>query len=295
MAIRSMTGFARVDGVSNGDSWVWEVRAVNAKGLDVRLRLPPGLEHIEVPARKRIGARITRGNLQLNLTNRSDAAKPRLKINEDVLDQVGAALALVRQKVEVGPSSPEGILAIRGVMESEIPTLDEDQHALISERILAGVDELMADLTNVREREGNVLAALLTTRLGALDQLLSRAEASPARTPEAIRARLSEQIETLMGASEGLDPARLHHEAVLLATKADIREELDRLGAHISAARELLENGGPVGRRLDFLAQELNREVNTLCAKSNDLELTAIGLEMKSIVDQLREQIQNLE
>jgi len=195
----------------------------------------------------------------------------------------------------VQPPTLDGLLSVRGVVEAVEAETDDEARAALAARVLADLDNALAALVADRMREGRAMAAVLTGHLAEIERLAAAAEASPARTPEAIRARLAEQVATLLGATEKLDPDRLHQEAVLLATRADIREELDRLAAHVAAAHALIAEDGPVGRRLDFLAQELNREVNTLCAKANDRSLTAIGLDLKAVVDQFREQIQNVE
>jgi uncharacterized protein (TIGR00255 family) len=290
-----MTGFARADGAGGGYRWTWELRSVNGKGLDVRLRLPPGFEQLEPAAREKIGAALTRGNVQASLTLQSDAGAARIRINEATLVEVVAAMRAVSRYIEAQPPTLDGILSIRGVLETVEGVDNEEARTALAASILADLDHSVRDLTADRVREGKAIAVVLTGRLGEIERLAAAAEASPARTPEAIRARLTEQVALLTGASPALDPDRLHQEAMLLATRADIREELDRLEAHVAAARALLAEEGAVGRRLDFLAQEFNREVNTLCSKSNDVGLTAIGLDLKAVVDQFREQIQNLE
>jgi uncharacterized protein (TIGR00255 family) len=290
-----MTGFARIDGAGEGFRWTWEVRSVNGKGLDIRLRLPPGFDHVEPAARERIAARLVRGNVQAGLAAQHEAGATRIRVNEDVLADVIAALEQVRGKVDATPPTLDGILAIRGVVEMAESEPDEAMRAALAADMIADLDRAVADLVAMRGREGAAIATVLRTRLDEMERLVKAAEASPARTPEAIRSRLAEQVAALLDAAPALDPDRLHQEAVLLATRADIREEIDRLYAHIAAARELIASDAAVGRRLDFLAQEFNREVNTLCSKSNDRALTAIGLEMKTVVDQLREQVQNVE
>jgi uncharacterized protein (TIGR00255 family) len=294
MALESMTGFARADGGTTF-RWAWELRSVNGKGLDVRIRVPAGFERLEPAIRERMAARLARGNVQAALSVDGRAAGQRVTIDEAVLAQVIDAMGRVGERIAVQPPTLDGILSIRGVVNIADADADEATRAATDGEILAGLDAAIAVLSETRRAEGTAIGALLATRLDEIASLTRRAEASPARQPETIRARLAEQIATLLDAAPALDPDRLHQEAVILATKADIREEIDRLDAHVAAARELLLKGGAVGRRLDFLAQEFNREVNTLCSKSNDRALTAIGLEMKTVVDQLREQIQNLE
>ncbi len=295
MSLRSMTGFARADGTATGYRWTWEIRSVNGKGLDIRLRLPTGFERLDPPARERCAARLTRGNIQSTLTLVSDSTANRIRINEEVLGEVLAVMEQIRGRIDVQPPTLDGILSIRGVVEAAENELDEATRTALDEEILRSLDQALADLVTMRAREGQAIGVVLTARLTEITRLVKAAEASPARTPDAIRARLAEQVAALLDAAPALDPDRLHQEAVLLATKADIREEIDRLDAHVMAATEILAEGGPVGRRLDFLAQEFGRETNTLCAKANDRSLTAIGLELKTVVDQLREQIQNLE
>jgi len=295
MSLRSMTGFARADGSAEGYRWTWEIRSVNGKGLDIRVRLSPGFERLDGPARERCAGRLARGNVQTNLTVAGETAAGRIRINEDVLNEVLAVMQKIAGRIDAEPPTLDGILAIRGVVEAAEGDIDQATLARLDAKILASLDHALENLVAAREREGEAIGATLKSRLEEIGRLVRAAEASPARTPEVIRARLAEQVAALLDATPGLDPDRLHQEAVLLATKADIREEIDRLDAHLAAASELLSQGGPVGRRLDFLAQEFNRETNTLCAKSNDRAVTAIGLELKAVVDQLREQIQNLE
>jgi uncharacterized protein (TIGR00255 family) len=290
-----MTGFGRADGAAAGYRWTWELRSVNGKGLDLRLRLPPGFERLDLPTRERSAKLLSRGNIQATMTVWRDGASEKLVVNEDVLAGVIAAMERIGARISVQPPTLDGLLAVRGLIETAEPIDDPEAQAALDDAILANFDEALSDLVAMRAREGSAIAGVLQLRLDEIARLTSAAEGSPARTVEAIRARLAEQVAALIDAAPALDPDRLHQEAVLLATKADIREEIDRLQAHVEAARTLLAEGGPVGRRLDFLAQEFNREVNTLCAKAGDRSLTAIGLELKAVVDQLREQIQNLE
>jgi uncharacterized protein (TIGR00255 family) len=296
MALSSMTGFARGQGMAGAYAWSWEIKSVNAKGQDVRFRLPPGWDAVEVAVRKRAIEQLARGTVYANLTVERKGVAPTVKINEPVLTAVLATLDKLDDRI-VGAARPtlDGILALKGVIEiTEDDEKPEDRRAAEA-AIVAGFDRLLADLVAMRREEGATLGRLLTARLDEIAALAARAEAAPGRKPEAIKARLAEQVATLLSASQRFDSDRLHQEALLLATKADIREELDRLASHGAQARKMLEDGGPAGRRLDFLAQELNRESNTLTAKANDVELTNIGLELKSVVEQFREQVQNLE
>jgi len=295
MALSSMTGFARGHGVAGPYAWSWEIKSVNAKGLDLRLRLPPGWDAIEVPARKNATEKLSRGTVYANLTVERKGVQPTVKVNEPVLNAVLATLKSLEGRVDATQPSMDGILALKGVIEITEEDEREEDRAAAEKAIIAGFDKLVADLIVMRREEGATLGRLLTTRLDEIASLAARAEAAPGRKPEAIKARLAEQIETLLAASTRFDSDRLHQEAIMIATKADIREELDRLDSHVAQVRKMLADGGPVGRRLDFLAQELNRESNTLTAKANDLELSNIGLELKSVVEQFREQVQNLE
>lgn len=295
MALSSMTGFARGHGVAGSYVWSWEIKSVNAKGLDLRLRLPPGWDAVEVPTRKNATEKLSRGTVYANLTVERKGVAPTVKVNEPVLAAVLATLKSLSGKVEASPPTLDGILALKGVIEvTEEDEREEDRRAAEA-AIIAGFDRLLADLIAMRREEGTTLGRLLSARLDEIAALAARAEAAPGRKPEAIKARLAEQVATLLSASQRFDSDRLHQEAILIASKADIREELDRLASHVAQAEKMLADGGPIGRRLDFLAQELNRESNTLTAKANDVELTNIGLGLKSVVEQFREQVQNLE
>jgi uncharacterized protein (TIGR00255 family) len=296
MALSSMTGFARSHGVAGPYAWAWELKSVNAKGLDLKLRLPPGWDAIEGPARRAAADKLARGSVFANLTIQRGGLPPVVRVNEPVLAAVLATLNGLAGRVEARPPSLDGILALKGVIEVSEAEEREEERAAAEAAIVTGFADAVAGLCEMRRTEGAALGAVLAARLAEIASLSARAEAVPGRKPEAIRARLAEQVAALLDASgKRLDSDRLHQEAILLATKADIREELDRLAAHVAQARKLLADKAPAGRRLDFLSQELNRESNTLCAKSNDVELTNIGLELKAVVEQFREQVQNLE
>jgi len=295
MALSSMTGFARAHGVSGNYAWAWELKSVNAKGLDVKLRLPPGWDAIEPGVRTRAAEALARGSVFANLTVNRQGAAPTVRVNEPVLNAVLAALNGLSGKVQAAPPSLDGILSLKGVIEVSEAEETEDERSSAAAAIVKAFGEALKGLAEMRRTEGAALGRILTERLDEIGTLAARAEAAPGRKPEAIKARLAEQVATLLDASQRFDPDRLHQEALLLASKIDIREELDRLIAHVAQAKKLLGDGAPVGRKLDFLAQELNRESNTLCSKANDLELTNIGLELKAVVEQFREQVQNLE
>ncbi|HEY8163618.1 MAG: YicC/YloC family endoribonuclease [Methylocystis sp.] len=293
--VASMTGFARARGNLGPWSYAWELKSVNAKGLDLRLRVPPNFDAVEIKARAAISARLARGSVFVNLTAKRAEQEGCARVNRAALERLLAALEDMPPHAALRPASLDGLLAIRGVVEIIEPEDDEAQRAALEKSVLAALDEALHALLSSRRSEGAALAAVLQERLARIAALTAQADALPARQPEAVRQRLAQQVARLLESAEGLDPARLHQEAVLLAVKADIREELDRLAAHVASAQKLLAEGGPVGRRLDFLAQEFSRETNTLCAKSNDPSLTEIGLELKIEVEQLREQVQNIE
>jgi uncharacterized protein (TIGR00255 family) len=295
MALSSMTGFARGQGFAGAYAWAWEIKSVNAKGLDLRLRLPPGWDAVEIPARKRATEALSRGTVYGNLIVNRKGGAPTVKVNEPVLAAVLAMLKDLAGKLDAAPPRLDGILGLKGVIEVAEEDEREDARRAAEAAVIAGFDATLADLMTARREEGATLARVLNARLEEIAGLASRAEKAPGRTPEAVKARLAEQVASLLATSQRFDSDRLHQEAIMLAAKADIREELDRLAVHVAQAQKLIAEGGAVGRRLDFLAQELNRESNTLTAKSNDVELTNIGLELKGVVEQFREQVQNLE
>jgi uncharacterized protein (TIGR00255 family) len=295
MALSSMTGFARGHGACGAYAWSWELKSVNAKGLDLRLRVPPGWDAVEIPARTRGAAALARGTVYGTLTVKREGVAPVVRVNEAVLAAVLMTIERLSGRVAAEPPRLDGILSLKGVIDVIDEDEREEDRSAAEQAVMAGFNQTLAELVAMRRREGETLGLLLTQRLTEIVTLAERAEAVPGRQPDAIRARLAEQVATLLNASDRFDPDRLHQEAILMASKADIREELDRLASHVSQAAGMIGEGGAIGRRLDFLAQELNREVNTLCAKSNDVELTKIGLELKAVVEQFREQVQNLE
>src|SRR5690349_11937194 len=295
MALSSMTGFARSHGASGSYSFEWELKSVNAKGLDLRLRLPPGWDELDAHAKKRAGEVLARGTVYANLNVKRTNAQSIVKINEDVLASVVQVAGQLAGRIDAVAPSIDGLLAIKGVIEVVEPESDEEEDKAARAAAAAAFDAALADLVAMRRREGATLGQILVQRMDEIAALAKKVEAAPGRKPEAIRARLSEQVAALLETSERFDADRLAQEALLIAAKADIREELDRIASHVAQARELIAKGGPIGRRLDFLAQEFHREVNTTCSKSNDLELTNTGLAMKNVVEQFREQVQNLE
>jgi len=295
MTIRSMTGFARTDGVTGPIAWHWEVRSVNGRGLDMRLRLPPGSEALEPRIREAVGKRITRGNVTINLNIKRSQGETRITLNTAAVRQVLAAIETLKTTMDFAPPRLEALLGIKGVLEVVEPEESQAEMQVRTGAMLAGLTEALEGMVRAREAEGRHLESIVRDQLAGIERLVATIAASPARTPEAIRLRLKEQVGRLLETGANLDEGRLYQEAAMLATRSDVEEELKRLGAHIAGTRELLSSREPAGRRLDFLAQEFNREANTVCSKSNDPETTRAGLELKAIIDQMREQVQNIE
>ncbi|HAC60491.1 YicC/YloC family endoribonuclease [Parvibaculum sp.] len=296
MPLNSMTGFARVEGIHGAVRWHWELRSVNGKGLDARLRLPPGMDGIEQRLRTELARHLKRGNCQINLVlDRSEMAAP-LRVNRAALAVVMEAIGDIQKVMEVMPPRPEGILALKGVLENaEDAVEDEDARTALEEALVSSFTEGVKALASARAEEGAKLETVLTGHVNEIERLTRNAEDCPAAAPSALQARLKEQLQEMLGDGAAIAEDRVAQEAALLATRADIREEIDRLKAHVEQARELLSSGEAVGRRLDFLTQEFNREANTLCSKAADVILTRIGLDLKAVIDQFREQIQNVE
>lgn len=296
MILQSMTGFARSTAEFDGTAVAWEVKSVNGKSTEVRLRLPQGLDRLEPAVRQAIQKRFSRGNFQATLTvARATPMQAPPVVNELFLKDVAGLAQRLAKQFGVEPASAGELLALRGVLEVPEPVESDESRGTLDRVALAALDKALAALEAARRDEGEALKTVLLGHVEAIGVLVARAEADASREPAAIRQRLAEQVRLLLDASASLDEARLYQEAAFLATKADIREEIDRLKTHVASARALLLGGGPIGRKLDFLAQEFNRESNTLCSKSNAAAVTAIGLELKAVVDQFREQVQNLE
>ncbi len=295
MSIKSMTGFARADGSTGPVAWHWEVRSVNGRGLDLRLRLPPGFEAMEPRIREAVGKRISRGSVAVNLNVKRGDGATEIRLNEAALTQVLDALERLRKTTGAGPPQAEALLGIKGVLEVVETEESEEELQARAQVMLTGLGEALDGVVRARETEGGRLRAIILDQVKAIERFVAAVAVAPARAPEAIRKRLSEQLARLLETGTSLDENRLYQEAALLATRADVEEELQRLGAHIAAARELLDSSEPAGRRLDFLAQEFNREANTLCSKASDPDMTRAGLELKAVIDQMREQVQNIE
>jgi uncharacterized protein (TIGR00255 family) len=291
--ITSMTGFARAEGETLGISWVWEVKSVNGKSLDLRLRVAPGFDALEAQLRAMMAQRFRRGNFSANLAV-TRIAPTTVQINRETLAQLLRLMNELSGEIEAAPPRLDGLLALRGVVE----TVEDEDDAVLEKRRLAVLDGWATTLDRLamaRAEEGARLAALLQSQLEELTALVAAAEGCAAAQPAAIRERLLKMLASLTDLVSGIPEERVAQEMAMLVTRSDVREELERLRAHLDQAGELLRQAEAVGRRLDFLCQELNREANTLCAKSADIDLTRIGLSLKAGVEQFREQVQNIE
>jgi uncharacterized protein (TIGR00255 family) len=292
-AIASMTGFARAEGEGLGISWVWEIKSVNGKSLDLRLRLAPGFDALEPRLRAMLAQRFRRGNISAVLSiNRTAPAA--MRVNRDALAQLVSLMNELASQLDSAPPRLDGLLALRGVVE----TIEDDGEVVIERRrseVLGSWETALDRLAAARADEGARLALTLRGQLGEMAALVRAAEDCAAAQPEAIRERLKKLLASLVDLVSNLPEDRVAQEMALLVARSDVREELERLRAHLEQAKDLLQQGEAVGRRLDFLCQELNREANTLCSKSADIELTRIGLSFKAVVEQFREQVQNIE
>ncbi len=296
MPLKSMTGFGRAAGQEEDASWSWELRTVNNRGLDVRLRLPPGLEDLEPRLRDMLAEHIKRGSCSVSLALNAPAATGDLRLNEPMLLRLAEIAERARSLTRRAEPVPlAALLNMKGVIEITDAPSAETTPSSLAEALLASFASALSDVVNARKAEGERLRTILGDKLAEIESLTEEAAQSPERRPEAIAERLRLQVQRLMSEAGSFDEARLYQEAVLIATKADIEEELKRLHAHVAAGRELMEEDAPAGRRLEFLAQEFQREANTLCSKSNAAEITRVGLRLKTAIDQFREQVQNVE
>lgn len=295
--IRSMTGFASASGALEGWSWSWELRGVNGKGLDLRLRVPDWVEGLEVALRKQVTAEVARGNITCNLRIASAENDGTLQVNTAQVDTLLAALHGIEARamdagVSLAPSRASDILTMRGVLEQSDQAQDIDA---LREALLAEFPAVLEDFNAMRRQEGAALADVMQDQLNEVETLAAKAAALADARKEDTAANLRRNLARVMNNSEGADAYRVAQELALIAVKADVTEEIDRLAAHVAAARALIGQGGPVGRKLDFLMQEFNREANTLCSKAQSTELTTVGLALKAVIDQMREQVQNVE
>jgi uncharacterized protein (TIGR00255 family) len=290
-----MTGFARTSGAVGDFLWTWELKTVNGRSLDVRCRVPQGFEAMDGIVRQTATEHLKRGNLSANLTVDEVASRGRLTVNRAALDQVLALVGEMQGKLDARAPSLDGLLGLKGVLEVETPPVDAEIMNQRQQAIEGGLRQAMAELGAMRRVEGARLAGMVLGHLDEVERLRVAAVATAGAQPINIRQRLEEQLKQLMPEGVPVDPERLVQELALIAGRADVREEIDRLAAHVEAARDLIGKGGAVGRKLDFLCQEFNREANTLCSKAADLALTNLGIELKAAIEQLREQIQNIE
>ena len=295
MPISSMTGFARADGRYGPYSWNWEVKSVNGRGLDVRCRLPSGFDSLEPDLRRHLGETFARGNFQISLHLMRQSGQTELKVNQDALQQVLAAVKSLPDSMGLEPARADGILSIKGVLELSDVEETEDERVARNGALLQSFTGALQALAKARDSEGAKLKDVVALAIDQISDLSIKAAQNSSVQPDALRQKLKLQIDELLQGSTTISEERVSQEVAVLLTKSDIREEIDRLHAHAVAAKDLLEEEGPVGRRLDFLMQEFNREANTLCSKSADVQLTKIGLDLKAVIDQVREQVQNIE
>jgi uncharacterized protein (TIGR00255 family) len=296
VAVTSMTGFARTADTHEEWSWSWELKSVNAKGLDVRTRLPMGFDGLEVATRGKLSKAFKRGSITAALTLRQSGGATRYQINRLHLDNlVSESKRIAGENPDLAPASADGLLGLRGVIEVEDDDAVDQERDGLEGLLVTSLDEAIMMLSKTRAEEGARLGLVLDEFINHLSSLQDEVAKTAELQPDIIKERLKSQIEDLVSDITALDPTRLEQEAAIIMTKADIREELDRFAAHIASVRELMAEAGPVGRRLDFLCQELNREANTICSKAHDTSVTRLGLDMKATVEQFREQVQNIE
>jgi len=291
-----MTAFARTEDYNKHCSWTWEVRSVNGKGLDVRSRVPSGFENLESTARDQVKKSFSRGNISISLSVEWIRKGQSFAINEDILNNyVNLLPQLSRRVPDATPVSLDSLLNLKGVIESSDHSITEDAQIKLEIALLKSLDEALISLQAMRAAEGKILGNILNQQVNAILSSCKAATKVAATQPDVIRKRLKGQVSSLLEDISSLSPERLEQEAALLMTKADVSEELDRIGAHVVAAQDLLKLDSAVGRKLDFICQEFNREASTLCSKSGDMELTRIGLEMRATIEKFREQVQNVE
>ncbi|PYG34756.1 YicC/YloC family endoribonuclease [Pelagimonas varians] len=294
---QSMTGFASTQGQDHGFVWGLEIRGVNGKGLDLRLRLPDWIEGLEVELRKRLSSQLSRGNVQVSLRLNTEGSDGLARLDTGQLESVLTAMAQIETEamnrgLSLAPSTAADIVGLRGMMTTEAAEIDQ---TALRASLLTDFDEAVSDFIAMRQSEGQKLAEILNRQLNEVDSLVDKSEElAIARAPQQAE-KLRQQLSRVLENADGVDEARLAQELAIIAVKADVTEEIDRLRAHVAASRELLAEAGSIGRKFDFLMQEFNREANTLCSKSGDAELTRLGLSLKTLIDQMREQVQNVE
>ncbi|WP_170424831.1 YicC/YloC family endoribonuclease [Ruegeria arenilitoris] len=295
--IKSMTGFASGKGSFGPHSWTWELRSVNGKGLDMRLRVPEWLTGLEAALRAEMSKQLSRGNVTLSLRLSRDESQPDLVLNEAAMGAVLEAVArtqemAIARDVTLAPSSAADLVSLKGMLDAGS---DVDDPGPLVAQLTKEFAGLLSDFIEMRQTEGRALATILDEQLGQVAALTAQAATLAEQRKDKMAEALRENLARVMDNAQGADPDRVAQELALIAVKADITEEIDRLKAHVAAAGDLLAQDAPVGRKLDFLMQEFNREANTLCSKAQSADLTAVGLELKAVIDQMREQVQNVE
>lgn len=295
MTLSSMTGFGRAQDQFENYSWVWEIRSVNGKSVDIRMRIPSGLDALDQHIKNTLKKSVSRGSFNVSLQLDKDTTEPQVNVNEVALDKLVDVAKQAAKKHDLPMPSIGRLLSIRDLVS--ITANDESDDILKARDVAlkASFDEAILSLKKSRQEEGEATYNMLSVILDDAEKLLKEAEKIAAKQPQALKQKFEEKVNALFDNNQGLDQDRLAQEIVLLATKADVKEETDRLHAHIAQARNLLKEKGPVGRKMEFLSQEFNRETNTLCSKSSDIELTNVGLSLKSTIDQFREQVLNVE
>lgn len=299
MSLKSMTGYASQDGTLELEAttykWTWDIRSVNGKSLDMRLRLPAALSELDQQVRRQLPKKLARGNIQAHLQLEIEKPNAVLALNEEMLEAVLSLSKKLSKEHDIAPISMDAILSTRGVIDANNNDEATEDKAALSDAVLANLDKALDSLVVSRSGEGAALHQILQDILNEVETLVIAARDAPERSAEVIKAKLDEQIKQLIEGEHDVSQERLYQEALMMAAKVDIKEEIDRLEAHIASARDLLASSEPVGRRLDFLAQEFNREANTVCSKANDIAITNIGLALKATIEQFREQVQNVE